>query len=250
MTVSADAYVAAMRSVIDRVVVDTATEVDKAAELVAEALRRNGVIQAFGTGHSEAFAMEVAGRAGGLIPTNRIALRDLVLYGDAPREVLADGRLERDPMVARRLYELAAPHPEDIFVMASSSGINGSVVEFALVVKEHGHDLIAVTSVEHSSRVAPRHPSGKRLADIADVVLDNGSPYGDALLPLEGGGSVCAVSSITAALLAQLMVAEVVRRTQAAGEVAPIYLSANVPGGDEHNDVLESRYAGRLRRTA
>jgi uncharacterized phosphosugar-binding protein len=194
--------------------------------------------------------MEVAGRAGGLIATNRIALRDVVLYGDDPREVLADGHLERDPTVAGRLYELAAPHPEDVFVLASNSGINGSIVEFALLVKERGHDLIAVTSVEHSSRVAPRHRSGKRLADIADVVLDNGAPYGDALLPLPSGGSVCAVSSITAALLAQLVVAEVVRRIQAAGEVAPIYLSANVPGGDEHNDVLESRYAGRLRRSA
>ena len=250
MTVSADAYVAALRSVLDRVVADTAAEVATAADLVAGALLRGGVIQAFGTGHSEAFTMEVAGRAGGLIATNRIALRDVVLYGDDPREVLADGHLERDPTVAGRLYELAAPHPEDVFVLASNSGINGSIVEFALLVKERGHDLIAVTSVEHSSRVAPRHRSGKRLADIADVVLDNGAPYGDALLPLPSGGSVCAVSSITAALLAQLVVAEVVRRIQAAGEVAPIYLSANVPGGDEHNDVLESRYAGRLRRSA
>ena len=81
-------------------------------------------------------------------------------------------------------------------------------------------------------------------------MLDNGAPYGDALLPLEGGGAVCAVSSVTTALLAQLLTAEVVRRFHQAGEVPPIYLSANVPGGDEHNLALESRYAGRLRRTA
>ncbi len=104
--------------------------------------------------------------------------------------------------------------------------------------------------MEHTGRVTPRHPSGQRLADVADVVLDNGAPYGDALLSLPSGGAVCPVSSVTTALLAQLLVAEVVRRIEAAGEVAPIYLSANVPGGDEHNITLESRYAGRIRRTA
>ena len=120
----------------------------------------------------------------------------------------------------------------------------------ALLIKQRGHALIAITSAEHTVRVAPRHPSGKRLAEVADVVLDNGAPYGDALLSLSSGGAVCPVSSVTNALLAQLLVAEVVRRIEAAGEVAPIYRSANVPGGDEHNTTLESRYAGRIRRTA
>jgi len=74
--------------------------------------------------------------------------------------------------------------------------------------------------------------------------------YGDAVLPLPGGGTVCAVSSITGALVAQLIGAEVVRRLTEAGETPPVYLSANVPGGDEHNSALEDRYAGRIRRTA
>ncbi|WP_197698398.1 hypothetical protein [Micromonospora viridifaciens] len=50
-------------------------------------------------------------------------------------------------------------------------------------------------------------------------------------------------------LPAQLPTAEVVRRFRQPGEVSPVYLSANVPGGDEHNLALEPRYAGRLRRT-
>ena len=48
---------------------------------MTRAVEAGAVIQAFGTGHSEAFAMEIAGRAGGLIPTNKIALRDVVLRG-------------------------------------------------------------------------------------------------------------------------------------------------------------------------
>jgi uncharacterized phosphosugar-binding protein len=248
--VSAERYLDEVRAVIDRVA-DTGTpNIGAAAGLIVAALRRGGILQAFGTGHSEAVAMDFAGRAGGLVPTNRILLRDLVVFGDEAPEILHDEKLERDPAIAHRLYEIAAPRPQDVFVMASQSGINGGVVEMALLIKQRGHHLIAITSAQHTARVSPRHPSGKRLADIADVVLDNGAPYGDALLPLAGGGTVCPVSSITNALIAQLLVAEVVRRIEAAGEVAPVYLSANVPGGDEHNHTLESRYAGRVRRTA
>ena len=222
----------------------------RAAELLFTSITNGGVIQAFGCGHSEALAMEIAGRAGGLVPTNRIALRDIVLYGGEPLEALADPAIERGTEIAHKLYQLAPVKPDDAFVIASNSGINGAVVEMALLVKERGHPLIAITSAQHSARVTSRHPSGRKLGDIADVTLDNGAPYGDAALPLPGGGAVGAVSSITAALLAQQIVIEVVARLLAAGDTPPVYLSDNVPGGKEHNAQLEARYAGRIRRTA
>jgi uncharacterized phosphosugar-binding protein len=249
MTISADDYLAVVTETMARVSASQRAAVHQAADLVAEALRADGVVHAFGTGHSEALAMEIAGRAGGLVPTNRIALRDLVLLGGAPADIL-NPLLERDPTVAHRLYELAPVRPADIFVVASNSGVNGAVVEFAALVKERGHKLIAITSAEHSARMTSRHPSGRRLTDFADVVLDNGAPYGDASLPLPGGGAVGAVSSITAALLAQQLTVEVVARLLAAGERPPVYLSANIAGGDEHNNALEARYAGRIRRGA
>jgi len=251
VTVSAEAFMTSVRDTVEDVAATQLPAVHAAADLIAASLADDGVVQAYGAGHSEGLAMEIAGRAGGLVPTNKIALRDVVVHGGEPPSVLLDKNLERDPQVAHRLYALAAPRPQDVFVVASQSGINGSVVELALLVKARGHDLIAVTSVAHTRQVPPRHPSGKRLADLADVVLDNGAPYGDAVLPLaSAGGAVCAISSITGTLLAQLVVAEVVRRIQTAGQVPPVYLSANVPGGDEHNQTLESRYAGRIRRTA
>jgi uncharacterized phosphosugar-binding protein len=243
-------FVTAAQDVVDRVVTGQAGAVAEAARLIADALRHDGIVQAFGTGHSESLATEVAGRAGGLVPTNKIAVRDLVLYGDAPREILTDPKLERDPGIAHRLYALTAPHRDDVFVIASSSGINGCVVEMAQLVKERGHPLIAVTSVEHTTTMTPRHPSGLRLSELADVVLDNGAPFGDSLLPLPSGGSMCAVSSITGAYLVQMVCAEVVRLLIDAGVAPPVYLSANVPGGDEHNQRLEDRYAGRIRRSA
>jgi uncharacterized phosphosugar-binding protein len=247
--ISAAAFAAAAEDAVRRVAREQTAAVAAAADLVVEGLRAGGVVQAFGTGHSQALAMELSGRAGGLVPTNMIALRDLVLLGGEPPELLFTEFLERDPAVGRRLYDLAGVAPSDVFVMASNSGGNGSVVELAHAVKEHGHALIVITSMAHTSRVTSRHPSGKRLFELADVVLDNGAPYGDAVLAT-GGVTVCAISSITAALLAQMIVAEVVRTMLAAGETPPVYLSSNVPEGDAHNTELEARYAGRIRRPA
>ena len=248
--VGAQAYLEALAPILARVSRQADGPVQDAADLLVASLRAGGVVQAFGTGHSEALAMELAGRAGGLVPTNRISLRDVVIFGGEPTDVLGDGHLERDPSIAQRLYDLARPSPTDVFVIGSNSGVNGSVVELAQLVKNRGHRLVAVTSFTQTAAVDSRHPSGGRLIDHADVALDNGAPYGDAVLPLPGGGTLCAVSSITSALLAHLVVAEVVRRLLEAGEEPPVYRSANVPGGDEHNSVLEDRYAGRIRRTA
>jgi uncharacterized phosphosugar-binding protein len=248
--VSAQAYLAALGPIMAKVSEQADGPVQQAADLIVTSLRAGGVIQAFGSGHSEALTMEIAGRAGGLVPSNRIALRDVVLVGGESPDVLNSKHLERDPSIARRLYDLANVSAADIFVIASNSGVNGSIVELAKIVKEHGHQLIVITSFTQTAGVDSRHPSGTKLVDHADVALDNGAPYGDAVLPLPGGGTVCAVSSITGALVAQLIGAEVVRRLTEAGETPPVYLSANVPGGDEHNSTLEARNAGRIRRTA
>ncbi|MDQ1530079.1 MAG: hypothetical protein QOE37_184 [Microbacteriaceae bacterium] len=223
---------------------------DEAIALMTATIQAGGVIQAFGTGHSEAFAMEIAGRAGGLIPTNRIALRDVVLHGDRPAATLTGSSLERDPGIVDELFAVSPIGAEDLFMIASNSGVNGSIVGLALLARERGHRVIAVTSLEHTSRVQPKHPSGKRLSEIADVVLDNKAPYGDATLELSPGISAGAVSSITAAFLAQLLTLGTAERIAASGAVPPLYLSANIPGGDEHNRVLEDRYAGRMRRSA
>ncbi|MER7557106.1 SIS domain-containing protein [Nocardioides sp. NPDC126508] len=220
---------------------------DEAVEAMVTSIRNGGVLQAFGTGHSQAFAMEIAGRAGGLIPTHAIALRDTVLKGDRPASDLKGGLLERDTNIADELWELHEFHPEDVFLIASNSGVNGSIVGIALRAKEKGHTVIAVTSLEHTNAVTPKHPSGKRLAEIADVVIDNLAPFGDATVPVGDDGILAgAVSSITAAYIAQLLTLGTAARIQEAGETPPLYLSANIPGGDEHNDALKARYGERI----
>ena len=217
---------------------------DAAIGLMTRAIEAGAVIQAFGTGHSEAFAMEIAGRAGGLIPTNKIALRDLVLHGGLTVDALAGSSLERNPDIVAELWEISPIHPGDVFVIASNSGVNGSVVGMALLAKEKGHDVIAVTSLQHTAQVRPKHPSGLRLSEVADVVIDNLAPYGDATLALPGGVAVGSVSSITSAFIAQLLTIGVAERMNGDGRVPPLYLSANIPGGDEHNHALEKKYEG------
>jgi uncharacterized phosphosugar-binding protein len=223
---------------------------DPAVDLLVDALDAGGVLQAFGTGHSQAFAMEIAGRAGGLIPTNRISLTDLVLYGNRDVSDLGGSTLERDPAVVDELFDVSIVHPDDVFLIASNSGVNGSIVGFALAVKERGHKLIAVTSLEHTNSVEPKHPSGKRLSDVADVVIDNLAPFGDTTLELPGGIGVGAISSITSAFIAQLLTVEVSRKISERDEVPPLYISANIPAGDAHNSALEEKYRGKIRRVA
>lgn len=215
---------------------------DRAIDLITEGIKAGGVAYAFGTGHSEAFAMEIAGRAGGLIPTKKVALRDLALLGDLPIADLKGANLERDPSVADTLFDIAEVGPHDVVLIASNSGVNGSIVGFALAAKRNGNPVIAVTSIDHTSKVEPKHPSGQRLKDVADVVIDNLAPYGDAAITIGADVPVGAVSSITAAFIAQILTIGVTERFVEAGETAPLYLSANIPGGDEHNSELEARY--------
>jgi uncharacterized phosphosugar-binding protein len=223
---------------------------DSAIDLVVTSIQGGGVLQAFGTGHSPAFAMEIAGRAGGFIPTAAMALRDVVLHGSREASVLTGSTLERDETVVDELFALSPRDPADVFLIASNSGVNGSVVGVALRAKADGHPVIAVTSLEHTNAVTPKHPSGRRLSEIADVVIDNRAPYGDTTIELPGGIGVGAVSSLTAAYIAQLITIGAAARIAALGETPPIYLSANIPGGDDHNHALEARYGDRIRRTA
>jgi uncharacterized phosphosugar-binding protein len=238
-----------MQAAIERVIGTQTENIGRAADLVVDAIQNDGIIQVFGTGHSRSIAMEIAGRAGGLVAANALSIKDLVMYGGTTPADILDPTIERDPGLAQRILELADPHARDVFVIASNSGGNGSVVELAQLAKSRGHRVIAVTSLEHARQLGSRHPSGRRLSEIADVVIDNCGVFGDAALPLPVGGAIAATSSITGVLIAQMLVAEVCGRLLRMGKDVPVLVSTNVPGGDEHNEALHRRYGGRVRRS-
>ncbi|HEX8005038.1 MAG TPA: sugar isomerase domain-containing protein, partial [Trebonia sp.] len=207
--INQDAYAAVAREAIDRFLATQREAVAEAARLASAALMAGGVLQAFGTGHSRAVALELVGRAGGLVPANQLAIRDLVYYGDtAPAQIL-DPLVERVPDLADRIWDLAAIEPADVFVIASNSGGNGAIVEMAQLARRRGHPLIAITSREHSAAITSRHPSGMRLAELADVVIDNCAPFGDAAVALPDGGSIGPLSNLTGILAANLLVVEI-----------------------------------------
>src|SRR5690625_4203754 len=151
------------------------------------------------------------------------------------------------PEFAHAVLDLAEIHPADAFIIASNSGGNGSTVEMALEARRRGHQVIAVTSLDHSRQITSRHPSGQRLFEVADVVIDNGSPFGDAEVDIPDVGAAVPTSAITANLIAEMIAAEVCKIMLDRGQTPPILVSANVPGGDEHNEEIRSRYGTRLR---
>lgn len=225
-----------------------------AATLLADSVANGGVVQVFGTGHSRSFAMEIAGRAGGLVPANKISITDLAFFGTKSIAEVMDPHLERDDTLAAQLLEVHNIQPQDVFVICSNSGGNGSTVELARLVTERGHKLIAVTSMDHTSKITSRHPSGKRLFEYADVVIDNCGAFGDAVLELPDApdgspqGPILATSTVTSALIAQMMVTEACGLLIEAGKPVPVLISANIPGGDENNDRLRAAYADRIKQ--
>jgi len=239
-------YLALARKTLDRLAGTQLSNVDDAVDLIAGSMLAGGVLQAFGTGHSRIVVHEMSGRAGGLLPVNLVRISDLTTYGDLDPKELLDPTLERNPGFAQSVYDLIGAKPEDPFLIVSNSGINGSVVEMAKLVKERGHKLVVITSLQHSSQVDTRAASGK-LFEFGDVVIDSGAPAGDAALELEDGTRTGAISNLAGVIIVQLLTEGICRRYIAAGERPPVYRSMNLPDGDTVNKAFEAQYAGRIR---
>ncbi|EAG3488410.1 sugar isomerase domain-containing protein [Listeria monocytogenes] len=211
-----------------------AESIHQAAKLVADSIMNDGIIQAFGSGHSYAAAIEVCGRAGGLIPSKVIM---------DP----AGGYYESIEGVGSLLTHRLQAKPNDIFFLISNSGRNPMGIELAEWIKSQDCKLIVVTALDASQTAASRHSSGKLLYEFADVILDNRSVQGDAALELEGlEGKVCGTSSFSAVLLLQQTIYEAVELMLEKGYTPPVYRSANIDGGYEYNFAIEDKFSDRI----
>jgi uncharacterized phosphosugar-binding protein len=221
-----------------------AASLERAAQAIFASLSKNGVFHVFGSGHSHALAEEAYHRAGGLVPVN--AIQEVFLTPLTPPEV--SGQLERVSGLAKKILDGHDLRPGEVLMVISNSGINAVPVEVALEAKARGLTVITLTSLNHSQSVPARHPNGKRLFEIADIVLDNCGEAGDAAVEYEGlKGRVAPTSLLAGAYIINSLVCRVVELFLAKGLTPPIYFSANVPGGDEHNQALKGKYRGRIR---
>lgn len=215
-------------------------EISAGAALAAHAVRAGGMVQVFGSGHSGLVAMEVAGRASGLSAVN--ALRDPSLSPTFPDRA---GATERVPGYVAVSFSLWGLRPEDVVVVVSNSGINAAPIEVAVLARQRSIPVIAITSIEHSSAATSRVAEGVRLYDVADVVIDTGSPYGDWTVELAGGAKVGPVSTAVAMTALHAVLVEAAEMLDRSGDRPPIIRSLNAAGGDDHNVVVQAPYRAR-----
>ncbi len=221
-----------------------AEAIDRAIEVIFSSLAADGVLHLFGSGHSHLVAEEAFHRAGGLVPAN-VMTEPFLTPLTPPRK---SGRLERLSGIATILLDYHEPRPGEVLLIISNAGINPVSVELALEGKARGLIVIAITSLRHARAVASRHVSGKRLFEVADLVIDNCGEVGDGAISLGGlDEKVGPTSLLAGAFIVNSIVCGVVEQFVAQGLSPPIYLSANLPGGDEHNRRLEAKYKGRIK---
>ncbi len=222
--------------------------IEKAARICADAIANDGVIHVFGSGHSIGFGMEMTGRPGSLVPVHHIDTADFVLKGMVTLKDFKnpDDIFERRPHMADKLYALYDVRPADVFIIISNSGINGLVIDMAITARQNNHKVIVITSWQHTSTEASRHPSGKHLYEFGDVVIDNCGPKGDALLETGNPEKVCSVSSITGAFIAQSLVYDIAQIMTAEGHAVPLLWDDSQPDYQQHNQQLLEKYKGRI----
>ena len=208
MSNAATDYLKQARAILDRIESTQTESIERAAELCAQTIAGNGLVHLFGTGHSRIFIEEMFPRHGsfpGFHPIVELSLtfHNLVVGSNGQRQAMFLEHVEGLGQVILRNFVFSAP---DCFLLFSNSGVNEVVVDVALEAKRLMLPVIAVVSVEHCTASPANHSSEKKLTDIADIVIDNCTPGGDALVKIAnledpvGPGSTIGAAAVTNAL--------------------------------------------------
>lgn len=234
-------YMTAVREKLDQIVQTQLDAVLRAGDIVAQALSHGGMVYIFGTGHSHLMAEEGHYRAGGLAAVCPVLTGAIMLHEGAVLSTL----LERTSGLAEPLLDQYQPASGDVLFIFSNSGVNALPVEMAQAAKQRGLTVIAVIALEYAA-ATPAGPAGVKLADLADLVLDNQGVPGDALVPVGASGlNTGPLSTIAGAFLLNAILTEATCQLEASGAPLPVYISANLPGASAHNNQLIARYRAR-----
>ncbi len=239
----ADRYLRELGLLLDRLCVSQGDALREAGALIAAALQEDRLIHLFGTGHSHMLAEEGFHRAGGLAAVSPILVPDLMLQG-ATASTLAERMSGRAPAIAAE-HGLSAG---DVLCIFSNSGVNFVPVELAQHAVSLGLRVIAVTCVAHGRATTARTHDGKKLYEVAHLVIDTGLPPGDALIRIpEEDIALGPASTVVGAAALNAMLINAAAALMARGTPVPAYRSSNLEGADAYNEKLIERYRHRIR---
>ncbi|MEH7159295.1 SIS domain-containing protein [Neobacillus drentensis] len=236
-------YFHKLQNLLSLVEKDETERLKKAAEKVAECIQNNGVVHVFGCGHSHILGEELFYRAGGLVPINPILIEDLMLHKGAVRS----SQLEKKNDFANKFMSNVDIGPQDVVIVASTSGRNPVPIDVAEFAKNNGAFVISISSFVYTKAVASRHKTGKYLYQTADLSIDNHIMVGDALMKHEslgltfGSGSTVIGTAIVNGIMVEAINIMVENNFE-----PPIFKSGNADGAEEHNRVLINKYKERI----
>lgn len=225
---------------------ESAESIDRAATALADAIEADAIIHIGGAGgHSQIPAMEMFYRAGGLANVS-------IIFG--PGLGLFDGRpcLERVPGMGRLTMAYQDVRPDDVVIVCNYYGMNAATIDMAIAAKERARTVIGITSTafaEHTpDGFVARHPSGKNLSDIVDIVIDTHTSVDEQVVAVPGVEQrVGVASSLASCLIIQMLSIRTVELSAERGIEAPLFMCANIPGGDETNVAHLRKYIPRIR---
>lgn len=246
----ATAYLSAAQSILDRIAATQMDNIRRAARICTDSIAGDGLVHLFGTGHSRMFIEELYPRHGsfpGFHPIVELSLtfHNQVVGANGQRQAMFIEHVEGFARQILRNFVLGAP---DSFMIFSNSGVNEVIVEMALEAKAIDLPVIAVVSVDHCTASDPKHSSGKRLIDVADVCVDNCTPAGDAMVTVDGledpvgPGSTVGAAAVVNAI--KCLVAEGLTRRGR----PPLVLSSSVFAGDATPAKFDASYDDYRRR--
>jgi len=239
-----DAYLDNVIAILNKARVSQHEAMSNAAELLRDTTLAGRNIFAFGCSHAGLLALELYYRTGGLATINPVRAPGLNLDVD-PATLTT--QMERMNQYGIYIVDALPLGVRDVMIVHSVSGRNTVTVDVAMRAREKGAKVIALTNMNTSQAVSSRHASGLNLYQVADIVIDNGGCMGDSSIEVPGiPEKIGPTSTAVGAALLNAVVVQAATLIVEAGKIPPVFMSANVEGGDAHNAAMLTAYKDQI----